>query len=113
MAAEDVTVYWRPNCSSCMRVKEYLARCGIAFRSVNVLEEPQALHEQRARDARQAVLQVVEPVAAEQQLAQDQQRPAFGEDLRRLRHRAELAVLGHGPTLRRRPPSRAGARSNY
>jgi len=52
MAAEDVTVYWRPNCSSCMRVKEYLARCGIAFRSVNVLEEPQALHELAAQGIR-------------------------------------------------------------
>lgn len=43
MDADPLTVYWRPNCSSCMRLKEYLARQGIVFRSVNVLEDAAAL----------------------------------------------------------------------
>ena len=36
---EPLKVYWRPGCTSCLRTKEYLAHHGIAFVSVNVIED--------------------------------------------------------------------------
>jgi glutaredoxin len=41
----DLTVYWQPGCTSCLRTKEFLREHGIAFRSVNVRAEPQAMAE--------------------------------------------------------------------
>lgn len=32
----DVSVYWRPGCSSCLKVKEFVEDTGIEFESVNV-----------------------------------------------------------------------------
>ena len=55
-------------------------------------ELAQPLHQQRARDARHAALDLVEAPAAEHQLAQDHRRPALSEHLGGDRHRAELAV---------------------
>lgn len=52
MNADALTVYWRPDCSSCLRVKEYLAQRGIAYRSVNVLADPQALPQLAAHGIR-------------------------------------------------------------
>jgi hypothetical protein len=42
---------------------------------------------------------VIEPKLAMQKLAQDERRPALGEDLRAHRDWAELAVERHGTNL--------------
>jgi glutaredoxin len=41
--AADVRVFWRPGCSSCARVKEFLTRRGIPFASVDVSLDPAAM----------------------------------------------------------------------
>ena len=38
-------VYWRPGCSSCVKVKEYLASHGVPFESVDVSARPEAMQE--------------------------------------------------------------------
>jgi len=43
--AQRVKVYWRPGCSSCVKVKEFLARLGVEFDSVNVSSRPEAMEE--------------------------------------------------------------------
>jgi glutaredoxin len=40
-------VYWRPGCSSCVKVKEFLTGLGIDYQSVNVSAEPAAMDELR------------------------------------------------------------------
>jgi glutaredoxin len=45
--AEQVTVYWIPGCANCVRVKGYLARHGIDFRSVNVQQDLAAVDEMK------------------------------------------------------------------
>jgi hypothetical protein len=57
-----------------------------------LLQPAEALGEQRARDAGQAALELVEVADVGQELAHDQHRPAIGEDLGRARHRTVLAV---------------------
>jgi glutaredoxin len=42
---EELRVYWAPGCSSCLRMKEFLTRHGVSFKSINVFENPSALHE--------------------------------------------------------------------
>jgi glutaredoxin len=39
----ELSVYWQPGCSSCLRAKEFLTAHGIEFRSVNVLEDETAM----------------------------------------------------------------------
>ncbi len=39
----DYQVYWVPGCTSCLRTKEFLTTQGIAFESINVAEQPEAL----------------------------------------------------------------------
>ena len=39
----DLTVYWRPGCSSCVKVKEYLTQQGVAFESIDVAARPDAM----------------------------------------------------------------------
>lgn len=46
------TVYWMPHCSSCMAVKQFLDRRGVAYRSVNVAREPDAMAELEALGVR-------------------------------------------------------------
>jgi len=41
----DITVYWQPGCTSCLRAKEFLAAHGVAFRSVNVRSDAGAMEE--------------------------------------------------------------------
>lgn len=43
MEAAAVQVFWRPGCSSCARVKEFLASRGVPFESVDVAADPAAL----------------------------------------------------------------------
>ncbi len=38
-------VYWRPGCSSCVKVKEFLATLGVDYESVNVSARPDAMDE--------------------------------------------------------------------
>jgi glutaredoxin len=49
---EQVKVYWQPWCTSCLRVREFLEKRGIAFDSVNVLEREGAMEELRGLGAR-------------------------------------------------------------
>lgn len=52
MAAEAIRVYWRPGCSSCVRVKEFLSGLGVDYESVNVSARPEAMEELRALGVR-------------------------------------------------------------
>lgn len=45
---EPISVYWRPQCSSCQKVKEFLGSRGVAFESVNVEASPAVLERLRA-----------------------------------------------------------------
>jgi len=49
---ESLRVYWRPGCSSCVKVKEFLSGLGIEYRSINVSAEPAAMDELRALGVR-------------------------------------------------------------
>lgn len=40
---EEVRIYWRPGCSSCARVKDFLLSHGIAFRSIDIVAEPDGM----------------------------------------------------------------------
>ena len=45
-------VYWRPGCSSCVKVKEFLTNLGVEYESVNVSARPEAMEELRALGVR-------------------------------------------------------------
>jgi glutaredoxin len=44
-ARPDVTVFWKPGCSSCLKVKEFVTELGIPFESVNIFEDERAMKE--------------------------------------------------------------------
>jgi glutaredoxin/uncharacterized damage-inducible protein DinB len=48
----ELKVYWRPGCSSCVRVKEFLSGLGVDYESVNVSATPEAMEELRALGVR-------------------------------------------------------------
>jgi glutaredoxin/uncharacterized damage-inducible protein DinB len=48
----DLRVYWRPGCSSCVKVKEFLTNLGVEFESVNVSARPEAMEELRSLGVR-------------------------------------------------------------
>jgi glutaredoxin/uncharacterized damage-inducible protein DinB len=52
MRTEALKVYWRPGCSSCVRVKEFLTGLGVEYESINVSATPQAMDELRALGVR-------------------------------------------------------------
>jgi len=52
MGSELLKVYWRPGCSSCVRVKEFLSGLGVEYESVNVSERPESMEELRAMGVR-------------------------------------------------------------
>lgn len=52
MSATSLKVFWQPGCSSCLRTKEFLARHGVAYESVNVQADAGALAQLRALGAR-------------------------------------------------------------
>lgn len=52
MDTEALKVYWRPGCSSCVRVKEFLSNLGIDYESVNVSATPAAMDDLRALGVR-------------------------------------------------------------
>jgi glutaredoxin len=41
----ELKVYWRPGCSSCVKVKEFLAQQGVAFESIDVSARPEAMQD--------------------------------------------------------------------
>jgi glutaredoxin len=41
----DLKVYWRPGCSSCVKVKEYLTQQGVPFESIDVAARPDAMQD--------------------------------------------------------------------
>ena len=41
----DLKVYWRPGCSSCVKVKEFLSQQGVAFESIDVAARPEAMQD--------------------------------------------------------------------
>jgi glutaredoxin len=45
MGAHDLKVYWRPGCSSCVRVKEFLTGLDIPFESIDVSARPEAMQD--------------------------------------------------------------------
>src|SRR6185503_2281438 len=49
---EALRVYWRPGCSSCVKVKEFLSELGVEYESVNVSAQPEAMDELRALGVR-------------------------------------------------------------
>ena len=49
-------VYWQPGCSSCLKTKEFLLEHGVAFQSVNVLEDEAGFEE-----AKQPLASVTKP----------------------------------------------------
>ena len=52
METQSLKVYWRPGCSSCVRVKEFLSNLGIDYESVNVSATPAAMDDLRALGVR-------------------------------------------------------------
>jgi glutaredoxin/uncharacterized damage-inducible protein DinB len=52
MQAPSLRVYWRPGCSSCVRVKEFLSGLGIDYESINVSAQPEAMQELREMGVR-------------------------------------------------------------
>jgi len=49
---DPLRVYWRQGCSSCVKVKEFLAELGVEFESIDVGARPQAMDELRAMGVR-------------------------------------------------------------
>ncbi len=47
-----IKVFWQPWCTSCLKIREYLSGRGIAFDSINVLEDDEAMEELRGLGAR-------------------------------------------------------------
>src|SRR5919198_975524 len=42
---DALRVYWRPGCSSCVKVKEFLTNLGVDYESINVSARPEAMAE--------------------------------------------------------------------
>jgi glutaredoxin len=51
-AADRVKVFWQPGCTSCLRTKEFLARNGVDFESINVHGNEAGMDELRKLGAR-------------------------------------------------------------
>jgi glutaredoxin len=49
---QSLRVYWRPGCSSCVRIKEFLAGLGVEYESINVSATPDAMEELREMGVR-------------------------------------------------------------
>ena len=72
-----------------------------AFDDARVFQVAEARRQQRARDAGQPSLDLVEAMAAEYELAHDERRPTIRQDLRRASDGTVLLVLLHGGMLAR------------
>ena len=49
---DSLRVYWRPGCSSCVKVKEFLSGLGVDYESINVSARPEAMDELREMGVR-------------------------------------------------------------
>jgi glutaredoxin/uncharacterized damage-inducible protein DinB len=49
---EALKVYWRPGCSSCVKVKEFLTGLGLEYESIDVAARPEAMEELRTLGVR-------------------------------------------------------------
>jgi glutaredoxin len=49
---QALKVYWRPGCSSCVRIKEFLTGLGVDYESINVSATPRAMEELREMGVR-------------------------------------------------------------
>ncbi len=45
MDTSALKVYWRPGCSSCVKVKEFLSQLGLPYESIDVAARPEAMAE--------------------------------------------------------------------
>jgi hypothetical protein len=45
LTSEPLKAYWQPGCTSCLRMKEFLTKNGVAFISINVLEDRDAFQD--------------------------------------------------------------------
>jgi len=79
----------------------------VALDRSSVGQLAKACREHGARDARDPALDLPEPAASAQQLAHDEERPPLPEQIEGARHRAELPVALHAPTITRSPPWRS------
>src|SRR5437879_2492781 len=52
MDSQVLRVYWRPGCSSCVKVKEFLSELGVDYQSINVSATPEAMDELREMGVR-------------------------------------------------------------
>src|SRR5437588_3930134 len=52
MDSQELRVYWRPGCSSCVKVKEFLSELGVDYQSINVSATPEAMDELREMGVR-------------------------------------------------------------
>ena len=52
MQTTSLRVFWRPGCSSCVRVKEFLSGLGVDYESINVSAKPEAMEELREMGVR-------------------------------------------------------------
>ena len=52
MTGERIRVFWQPGCTSCLRTKEFLARQGVDFESINVHGNAAGMEELRKLGAR-------------------------------------------------------------
>ena len=52
MDATSLRVYWRPGCSSCVKVKEFLGKLEVPYESINVSARPEAMEELRRMGVR-------------------------------------------------------------
>src|SRR6266849_6859349 len=50
--SQALRVYWRPGCSSCVKVKEFLSQLGVDYQSINVSATPEAMDELREMGVR-------------------------------------------------------------
>jgi glutaredoxin len=41
----DIKVYWKPGCSNCIRLKEYVSKRGFAFEAIDLMKEPARMAE--------------------------------------------------------------------
>ncbi len=46
--ASDIKVYWKPGCSNCIRLKEYVTKRGFTFEAVDLMQQPERMSELEA-----------------------------------------------------------------
>src|SRR5262249_14702693 len=76
---------------------------GVPLDDAHPFQTAQAFDEQCPRDAGETPVELVEVAETREQLANDQQSPAVGEDFRRSGNRTVLTVQVHGLTSPRDP----------